>query len=540
MQTGPRNPFLADSSNAMAHGRCDQQDNVAWRGPEGPSEVLSEDDIQYSWLGPCHFGCTISGPYPDGRRVVWSNGSQNIAKLDYETLEVLADHEIVGGEGRIPIAELEANLAGLDNLEGQDAINHALGLSMRFMTGLDGVYALLDRNNTLFLGRKDHAVAYVEADSSDPASKISERDRWYKPDHIEGYFVGMNITFDGRLVMSTDHGWVVVLARDFSEYHAIQVAGGAEQAAEYCAMRAAERGNTGYGWMRTSICVDDDNGIYVSSNDHHHKLRWTGERLSDDEADGCWSVPYRNGGGCGSGTTPSLMGFGPDEDKFVVIGDGDEVVNITLLWREDIPDDWEQLANAPHRRIAGIGPANMGNPDLPEIKTEQSITVSGYGAMTVNNEPATVPDNFPARGARMLCFMLGHKPEYTPHGMHKYKWDPVARELKEAWVNHDISSPNSVPFVAQESGLVYTCGARGGSWTIEAADWETGESRFHFVGGWLNVQHHRCWGHHRRRRPPALRLDVRQDPNPARPRSFSGSHLARRRTRRLRWLCRRR
>ena len=67
--------------------------------------------------------------------------------------------------------------------------------------------------------------------------------------------------------------------------------------------------------------------------------------------------------------------------------------------------------------------------------------------------------------------------------MHKYQWDPEARELREAWVNHDISSPNSVPFVAQESGLVYTCGARNGSWTIEAADWETGESRFHFVVG---------------------------------------------------------
>ena len=98
-----------------------------------------------------------------------------------------------------------------------------------------------------------------------PHQRSANVDRWYKPDHIEGYFVGMNITFDGRLVMSTDHGWVVVLARDFSEYHAIQVAGGAEQAAEYCAMRAAERGHTGYGWMRTSICVDDDNGIYVSS-----------------------------------------------------------------------------------------------------------------------------------------------------------------------------------------------------------------------------------------------------------------------------------
>jgi hypothetical protein len=483
VHNGPHNPFLADSSYAMAHGRCDQQDNVSWRGPEGPSETLGDDDIQYAWLGPGHFGGIISSPYPDGRRVVWSNGRQNIVKLDYDTLEVLADHEIVGGEGRTPIAELEECLVGLDELEGWDAIEHAIGLAMRFMTGLDGVYALVDRDNTLFLGRKDHAVAYVEADPADPASEIKERDRWDKPDHIEGMFVGMNMTFDGRLVMSTDHGWIVVLARDFSRYDAFQVAAGAELASEYCARREEERGNTGYGWMRTSICVDADNGIYVSSNDHHHKLRWTGQKLSDDEADGAWTVPYRNGGGFGSGTTPSLMGFGPDEDRFVVIGDGDEVVNITLLWRDEIPEWWQQLPDAPHRRIAGIGPANMGDPDLAEIKTEQSITVSGYGAMAVNNEPATIPEGFPAQGVRMLCFMLGHKPEYTPRGMHKYVWDPVARELRQAWVNLDISSPNSVPFVAEESGLVYTCGVRDGQWTIEAADWETGDSRFHFVLG---------------------------------------------------------
>ena len=341
---------------------------------------------------------------------------------------------------------------------------------------------MLDCTHTLFLGRKDHAVAYVEIDPSDRSSQIVERDRWDKPDHIEGSFVGMNMTFDGRLVFSTDHGWVVVISRDFSEYHALQVRRGAEEAAAYC-IKMAEAGRNGYGWMRTSICVDDDNGIYVSSNDHHHKLRWTGSRLSDDEADGCWAVPYRNGGGTGSGTTPSLMGFGPDEDKFVVIGDGDEAVNITLLWREDIPDDWEQLSNAPHRRIAGIGAANMGNPDLPMIQTEQSITVSGYGAMTVNNEPASIPEGFPPGGVRMLCFMLGHKPEYTPHGMHKYEWDPEARGLKEAWVNHEIASPNSVPFVAEESGFVYTCGARDGKWTIEAADWKTGETAFHYVLG---------------------------------------------------------
>lgn len=482
MQNGPLNPFAAASSYSMAHGRCDQQDNVSWRGPEGPTEVMTEGDLQYAWLGPGHFGGITSSPYSDGRRVVWSNGRQNIVKLDYETLEVLADHEIVGGEGKTPVPELQECLDGLDQKEGWEAIEHAINLSMRFMTGLDGVYAIVDCDNTLFLGRTDHAVAYVETDANDPASEIVERNRWYKPDHIAGAFVGMNMTFDGRLVMSTDRGWIVVLARDFSEYHAIQVRGGAEEAETYCQTKA-DAGRVGYGWMRTSMCVDEDNAIYCSSNDHHHKLRWTGTEVTDDESQGCWSMPYRNSGGTGSGTTPSLMGFGPEEDKFVVFGDGDEVVNITIAWREDIPEDWEQLSNAPDRRIAGIGPANMGNPDLETIQTEQSITVSGYGAMTVNNEPASIPEGFPGQGVRMLCFMLGHKPEYTPHGMHKYAWDPQTRRFREAWVNHEISSPNSVPFVAEESDLVYTCGARDGKWTIEAANWTTGDSAFHYVLG---------------------------------------------------------
>ena len=354
MRSGPRNPFLADSGNAMAHGRCDQQDNTPGPGPEGPAEVLGAADIQYAPLGPGHFGGLISGLYPDGRRVIWSNGRQTIAKLDYDTLEVLA----ILPTGTEPVtgqAELEALEAGLDDLDGDDAVAHAIGIAARFMTGLDGVYSLLDCDHTLFLGRKDHAAAYVETDPSDPASPIVERDRWYRPEGIDGHFVGINITFDGRLVMTTDHGWVVCGARDFSCYDAIQLPGADADAAEHCARRAAQYGHTGYGWVRTSSCTGDDGGIYVSSVDTIHKVVWTGERLSLDPADGAWSARYRNGGGDGSGTTPSLMGFGEGEDRFVVIGDGDEVVNITLLWRDDIPDDWEQLPDAPSRRIAGIG-----------------------------------------------------------------------------------------------------------------------------------------------------------------------------------------
>ena len=137
-----------------------------------------------------------------------------------------------------------------------------------------------------------------------------------------------------------------------------------------------------------------------------HRVVWDGEKFSFEEGDGAWRAKYRNGTGYGSGTTPSLMGDDPLEDRFVVIGDGDEVVNITLFWRDSIPADWKCLPGAPSRRIAGLGPANMGDPAVKAIQTEQSITVAGYGAMTVNNEPSSIPDWLPERGSKIIVVLF--------------------------------------------------------------------------------------------------------------------------------------
>ena len=101
-------------------GRCDQQDNSPVVGPTGPSEFLGDDDLQYTWLGPGHFGTLVSGPYPDGRRVIWSNGRQTIAKLDYDTLGTLAVLP-TGDQPVTPVSELQAEVRGLDELRGEDA-----------------------------------------------------------------------------------------------------------------------------------------------------------------------------------------------------------------------------------------------------------------------------------------------------------------------------------------------------------------------------------------------------------------------------------
>ena len=87
--------------------------------------------------------------------------------------------------------------------------------------------------------------------------------------------------------------------------------------------------------VSNSIAVDENNSIYLASDIFMHKLVWNGTNISDAEADGAWAQEYTNSGtelppiikiGRGTGSTPTLMGFGDDEDKLVVITDRNNFV----------------------------------------------------------------------------------------------------------------------------------------------------------------------------------------------------------------------
>ncbi|MFA9564184.1 MAG: hypothetical protein ACERLM_05715 [Acidimicrobiales bacterium] len=476
----PVNAFLADSVVPIGHFDPAQSDSQAVTGPSGPTGTLTEDDLTYQHVGPGHFGIAISPEYPDGSRVVWTNGGDRISKLDYDTYEVLAELPI--GETQLTAAEADAEIELLDSLEGRELADAGIGMATKYLFGITGVYYLLDVDNTLFVGGSDSIIAYEDTDPTDPTSAIEVRDEWARPADVAGQFVGANITFDGRIVAITDEGWIVVVERDFSDYQAIAMVGAEEAAAHNQAMEDAGFRPGAATWVRNSIAVGDDGGIYAVSVEDMHKVVWDGTALSTDPADGAWTEPYLSGLDAGSGATPALMGFG-DEDRFVVITDGEELMNVVLFWRDEIPDDWEQLPDAPSARIAGQLPADMDDPDLTSIQTEQSVVVGGYGAFVVNNDPASIPEGFPDAGTRVLAGYSGNDPMFTPHGIQKFEWDPEAQEFGEAWVNQEVSSANSVPVVSTGSNLLYTVGARDGDWTLEGIDWSTGESAFHWVTG---------------------------------------------------------
>jgi hypothetical protein len=474
-QRPPRNAFFANSSYPLGHGDAGQQDALPVPGPADPGGALSEDEIQYAHVGPAHFGAYTSSPYPDGRRVIWSNGLDRIVKVDFETFEVLATHWVADVRRW---TEADAD----ESIERFDASNEGVFSAWRAfrdaskLRDLSSVYTVLDVDNTYYIAAKNGSItAYGDADPSDPGSPIVEKAVFQLPSEVTGLAVGMNMTFDGWLIVPTEHGYVVAISRDFAQHRVIRMRH--SEGAEEKATRP-----TGYGWVRNGVAIDDSGGLYIASQEHMHKLVWTGSDLSTNPSDGAWAVRYLNGWEHGTGATPSLMGFG-DEDRFVVITDGEPLMNVVLFWRDAIPEGWETLPGAPERRIAGMLPADMGDPDLSAIQSEQSVVVAGYGALVVNNKPRNVPWYMPGRAATLLISFLGSAPEYQPYGVQKFEWDPEARELRNAWVNRDVSSPSCVPVVSYPSDRVYLIGARENRWTLEALEWRDGRSAFHSVIG---------------------------------------------------------
>lgn len=474
-ESPPQNPYLAHSIYPIGHGTSAQQDTVAPAGPLSTTRRLTKAEIDYTHLGPAHFGSSISSPYADGRRVIWSNGLNGVFKADHESFQVIAHLATPGASNYTPehadkkIARFDKSTKGLFSI-----IAGMRTASM--LRDLSSVYTLLDKDNRYYIGDKAGKIfVYGDSVEGNPNSPISLLDQVDLDDQVTGFLMGMNMTFDGWIILATEHGYIVAISRDLKQQKIIRLhhSEGAEDKAT---------GPTGYGWVRNGIAIDEAGGLYVASQDHMHKVIWTGERLSVDEADGAWTAEYPNGTGDGTGATPSLMGFG-EEDRFVVITDGDPLMNVTLFWRDDIPEDWQRQDDATSRRIAGRLPANMDRPALDAIQSEQSVVVAGYGALVVNNNARNVPWYLPTQAVRLLVSYLGSDPHYQPYGIQKFEWNPQARKLEAAWVNNEISSPNCVPLVSAGSDRLYLVGARDGDWTLEAIDWTTGAADFHFIVG---------------------------------------------------------
>lgn len=433
----PRNPYLADSTWPMTHASPYNQASTNAPGPCRATEAIP------SFLPGEAVPITvaISSPYPDGSRVAWSTTLEHVFKVDVSAS---------------PIRYLD-KVARQFNSQSE----------------LSSAYSLVDRDGVFFTLHGAAIDAYTDSVAGDPQSPIELKSRYEIPrrfcEERDQCVVGINLTYDGRIVFVTRSGLVGCLARELDD-------------AEYLQLDMANETIT------NSIAVDETGGIFVVSSAQTYRVNWVPD--ADQRLMLAWSCPYstahvraRGRLGTGSGTTPTLVGSG-DDDKFVAICDGQRLMHMVLFWRAEIPEDWEGLAGK-DRRIAAEVPVTFGKADAKFSTTEQSITAHGSELVTVSNLYGPIGPVV-KRIYRRLGVHVHHatihqsnRASIAPYGVEKFTWNPETRELVSTWANPTASCPNGIPSMSAATGLLYFMGQRDSQWTLEALDWKTGEPVFH-------------------------------------------------------------
>ena len=436
----PQNPFLAHSHWPMSHRNPYNQASSPYAGPTGRGEARPS----FVEGNPVPITLAISGTYPNGQQVVWGVTTKDIFKLDTNGSRI----DFIATQSRVQ--------------DKEDAIS--------------GAYSLIDSDGTFFVPRGPELHAYRDAQEGNPQSDIVLWKSYKLPappaaeETTKDMIVGINLTYDGRLILLTEAGLVVSLSRDLDD-------------AAYLKLPIEQP-------ISNSFAVDETGGIFVAKSDSIVRVQWNPDLRDDQRLAVNWSVPYQSSTeqfrgrlGIGTGTTPSLVGTG-QQDKFIVIGDGQKLMHMVLIWRGEIPDDWEGLPGR-HRRIAAEVPVTFGHEGTTHSTTEQSLTVRGYEIAAVSN----LYGELPTLSRRMAKRAFGNKHLRTiyrsnyervaPHGVEKFAWNPDTRKLESVWANSNLSIPNGIPTMSDATGLMYGIGARDAEWTLEAIDWRTGKSVFH-------------------------------------------------------------
>ncbi len=463
-----KNPFLTDGLSQTTHFRPDQQDSLAVAGPSGNYEP--EDlNIQTVPGGMVNLVYLNRQTYPDGERTIYASNNNRVAKVRVNDGEfrLVSEVRIEGRQTYLAPPDAEKLTHHLDSLVSEDEIlgflNEKYPRYVETSVTAGGVYNVADKDGVFFTLSRGKILAFGDQEPVGPESSLVLL-RTLDLSHlmsapvagIPDAILGLNITHDGQLVFCTISGLVGVVDRQFQNEPVVLRFDGE--------------------MITNGIATDNQGGIYIVTSKFMRKIVWTEGELSDAAADGAWSSPYDidppSGGAMlagGSGSTPSLMGFGSEDDKLVVISDGATVMNVVAFWRDDIPGDFQQKPDLKSRRIAGQIRIDFGEPGIENVQSEQSVVVQDYGAVVVNN---MIPEPLPSM---LETVVASGRYRTGPKGIEKVAWNPQIDAWEIAWINRDVGSPSTVPMVSAGSNQVYTNRFADGNWEVVGLDWDTGE-----------------------------------------------------------------
>jgi hypothetical protein len=475
-ENGPTaNPYLASTLYALTHFDSAQSDSTPYGPPEGTFSV-SPDRQPLVYGGPVNI-MTLASTSAD---YMWGVGTDRIAFIRTKDSAWTEAASLEAPAYAFPtlkyVPEATQRAIGEQSFEGKTSadvdriLTEAYGTNYTYRL-MNSSYSVVDRDNVLYANYGKYICAFALVDGTDPSKGIRIA-RSADIAAIQGVLApaqarlyGLTMTYDGHLVVNFSNG-IAVIDRSLDT-----------KTVQFIAFGADER-------TSNSVAVDENNGIYVASNKLMHKLVWTGTTLSASETDGAWTSPYDAPTDAvppivkfdtGTGSTPTLMGFGSDPDKLVVITDGAKRMKLVAFWRDDIPSDFVQRAGTASRRIAGQIQVTCGFSPLPEwIQSEQSVVVRGYGAFVVNNIPENAasfgldPDN------KLLgVFTMG--PVFpTCLGAERFRWDSKSHAWASVWSRPDVSSTSMIPVNSRSSNMALVAGYATRGWEVTGMDWDTG------------------------------------------------------------------
>lgn len=431
----PSNDHFADSPWPVFHRNAYSQASTPLRGPEPKDEL----EVQFIAVTsekltdpPVAFATTpwlpLTSRYPDGCRAALGSGLNTVTK----TLVCGDRFELVD---QVSFHTLNPN----NPLEYLPPITYGSRWANFLLSG-----------NRFVVPDPDQGLIWVFADEdpTDPRSELKVLHRFEAPSATPGGPRVPTVTYDGKLLYTTEKGWVgVVDSETFEFIKAIKLPVGDSQF--------------------NNFPVDEKGGIYIGTGAGMNKLRWTGDDIVAE-----WSVEYDSrsltlNGFRGSGTTPTLLGGPEDDDKLIVIVDAKAPVsNLVAYWREDIPEDWEGLPGM-DRRIAAVHPLPQINPRRTGWAVENSPPARGYELVT----------------AQSNGFLWEATACLPGNGVHKVRWDPDSNRFVDEWARDDINM-NSVMTYSEGSNLVYGVGKEGCQIVFYGLDWQTGEIALrHVLGG---------------------------------------------------------
>ena len=488
------NPYLAQSYNNQTHWNDAATDSVDVAVPRGFFEVTPESVqiVANESVGLPSVTDTVGG-----QEIHWWWSGFGLRKLRVEggkLVEIarsdiplrLPNYTAISAEQRREQAKAVQKF--LDARDEKGLLDYMKAQPNRMISAAadqvanGAVYALLSRDDAFF-GCSGRQVFRIEQE--DPKNPLSgmkaarsvtlpatlfdnERARRGTRLPVDMLF-GMGMTYNGFVVVNTLGGKVVTLNRETLEVIDAYAVEGSDELFMNSFATGPEAGG---------------GAVYVASNTTMYRLVVDAAgKIRSDEASGAWKAPYDRGivmpspkVGDGTGSTPTLMGFGPDDDRLVVITDGAKKMRIVAFWRDGIPSGWKQKPGTTSARVADQIEVDMG-PGLEIVQSEQSVAAYGDYAFVVNNilskeTPLLSQDSY-------YVNMINGATRPGPVGAAAFKWDRTKHAWTQRWARTDVSSISIVPMISGGSHMAIIDGYFAGRWNDRhhiGMDLDTGET----------------------------------------------------------------